>query len=130
MQSWLPLPQSATGVRQKETLSKWPTPLVAQPVSVSSGLPLQASGTTGTEPNQAARSPCSFVSRECSIHLYAQLGCAALLCITVVSPQPVAPSSGMTLSIGLFWLLSKFTWNGQELEANTTSFKKSSTCAV
>ena len=40
--------------------SKSSMPLVSQPSSVSSALPLQAAGTAGTEPNQAARSPCSF----------------------------------------------------------------------
>ena len=48
---------AATGVRQKWILSKFSKPLIAQPSSVSSSLPVQAAGTDGTEPNHAARSP-------------------------------------------------------------------------
>ena len=32
-------------------------------------LALQAAGTTGTEPNQAATSPCTLGASECSIHI-------------------------------------------------------------
>ncbi len=64
-----PLPQSAVGVFQKAILSKFSIPLVAQPVSVSSSLPVQAAGTAGTDPNQAARSPWSLGSSECSNHI-------------------------------------------------------------
>ena len=44
-------------------------PWRSQPSSPSSLLPLQASSTTGTEPNQADRSPCSFGFSECSSHM-------------------------------------------------------------
>src|SRR3954451_13815912 len=105
-------------------------PLVAHPWSVSSSLPLQAAGTDGTEPNHAARSPCSLGESECSSHRQAQLGCSASACRIVGSTQPVAPSAGMVLSIGAFLLLSRLTWNGQEPEATTPSLVKSSTCII
>jgi len=41
----------AVGVRQNQIFSKLSKPLVAQPASVNSALPLQAAGTEGTEPN-------------------------------------------------------------------------------
>ena len=52
--------------RSCRTLSK---PWRSQPSSPSSLLPLHAAGTAGTEPNQAARSPCSFGLSECSSHM-------------------------------------------------------------
>lgn len=120
----------AVGVFQNEMRSNSPVPLVAQPVSVSSSLPLQAAGTDGLEPNQAARSPCSLLLSECSIHRYEQFGCLAVACIMVVSAQPVAPSTGTTLAIGLFSPCSRLTWKPHDDEATTPSFLKSSTCIM
>src|SRR5690606_37547950 len=91
-----------TGVRQNQMRANSFSPLRAQPSSVSSLFPLQAARFTGTEPNQAARSPCSLALMECSIHIYAQFGCLASTCIMVVSAQPVAPSTGTVLAIGCF----------------------------
>jgi hypothetical protein len=39
----------------------------------------------------------------------------------------VAPSSGTVLATGRPFEASRFTWNGQELDATTPSFVKSST---
>src|SRR4026207_1220015 len=105
-------------------------PLVSHPLSPSSALALQASGTTGTEPNQAARSPCTFLLIECSIHMYAQFGCGASACIMVVSAQPVAPSLGTTLAIGFFSDCNRLTWKPHEEDATTPSFLKSSICTM
>src|SRR5262245_1772170 len=102
-------------------------PLVLQPSSVRSLLPLQAAGTAGTEPNHAARSPCSFGLTECSIHMYAQLGCGAFTCNIVVSAQPVAPSTGTVLATGCFSDCSRLTWKPHDDDATTPSFLKSST---
>ncbi len=44
----------------------------------------------------------------------------------VVSAQPVAPSSGMTLAIGCCLPTSRLTWNGQDELATTPSLVKSS----
>src|SRR5438067_2270240 len=119
MQSLEPavLPQSAVGVFQNAILSKLSDPLSLQPVGPSSALPVQADSTTGTEPNHAARSPCSFTSSECSIHLYAQLGCGASMCIMVVSAHPVAPSAGMVLAMCCMAAFRVFTWYGHDPEA-------------
>src|SRR4026207_396267 len=106
-------------------VSKLSKPLREQPLSVNSSLPLHAAGTAGTEPNQAARSPCNFGFNDHSIHLYAQLGGGASTCIMVVSDQPVAPSSGNTEAIGAPSNCRTFTWNGHEPEATTPSFLKS-----
>ena len=57
------------GVFQKAILSKLSKPLVAQPVSVSYSLALQAAGTVGTEPIQSATSPCTLGWIECSSHI-------------------------------------------------------------
>jgi hypothetical protein len=56
-------------VRQKAIFSNWSAPFVVQPSAPRSSLPVQAAGTAGTEPNQAARSPWSFGESECSSHL-------------------------------------------------------------
>src|SRR6266498_788732 len=120
----LPSLHSAVGVRQNQILSKLSKPFAAQPVSVSNSLPLHAAGTAGTEPNQEARSPCSLGFNDHSSHLYAQLGCGASTCIIVVSAQPVAPSTGIVDATGTPSM--KLTWKGQEPEATTPSFLKSS----
>src|SRR3990172_11256984 len=104
----------AVGVRQNQIFSKLSKPLVAQPSSVNNALPLRAAGPEGTEPNQDARSPCSFGFSECSSHLYAQFGCSASACIIVVSAQPVAPSSGIVEATGFLSADSRLTWNGQD----------------
>src|SRR3989337_3987785 len=126
MHALLPSLHSVVGVRQKEIWSKLCSPLISQPASVSSSLPWQAANTAGTDPNQAARSPCNLTSSECSIHLYAQFGCGASTCIMVVSDQPVAPSTGITEATGTSLNCKKLTWNGQELLAATPSLVKSS----
>src|SRR3954471_21751591 len=117
MQFFEPLPQSAVGVFQNATRMKLSEPLVWHPVSPSSAFPVHAAIITGTEPNQAARSPCSLSSSECSSHLYAQFGCGASMCIIVVSAHPVAPSVGMTLATCAPEALSVFTWYGHEPDA-------------
>ena len=48
----------------------------------------------------------------------------------VVSAQPVAPSSGMVEAMGFLSVASRLTWNGQDEEATTPSFLKSSTCTM
>src|SRR5260221_1721939 len=80
-------PQSAPGVRQNLILSKLSIPLVAQPSLPSRSLALQASGTTGTDPNHAATSPCTFGSSECCIHKYSHCGCFAAVPSIVESAQ-------------------------------------------
>ena len=54
----------------------------------------------------------------------------ASACIMVVSAQPVAPSSGMVEAIGFFSDSRRLTWNGQDDEATTPSFLKSSICTM
>ena len=44
----------------------------------------------------------------------------------VVSAQPVAPSSGTVEATGCLSAASRLTWNGQEPDATTPSFLKSS----
>ncbi len=58
----------AVGVRQNQMLLEVIVTVGGAAFSVSSALPLQAAGTDGTEPNQEARSPCSFGEIECSSH--------------------------------------------------------------
>src|SRR4030095_5186266 len=120
----------ASGVRQNLILSKLSMPLVLQPSAPSSSFLSHAAGTTGTEPNHAATSPCTFALIDHSSHLYAQFGCLALACIIVVSAQPVAPSAGTVLAIGCLFAISVLTWNGHVLEATTPSLVMSSTCVV
>src|SRR4029453_9911603 len=83
-----------SGVRQNLILSKLSMPLVLQPSARSSSLPLPPAGTTGTEPNHAATSPCTFGLIDHSSHLYAQFGCLALAGSIVGSPHPGAPPAG------------------------------------
>src|SRR5678816_2526285 len=118
----------ASGVRQNLILSKLSMPLVLQPSAPSSSLPVHAAGTTGTEPNHAATSPCTFGLIDHSSHLYAQFGCLAVACIIVVSAQPVAPSTGTVLAIGCLFATSVLTWNGHEPDATTPSLVRSCTC--
>ena len=114
-----PPPQSATGVRQKAILSKFAAPLVSQPLSPSSALPWQAAGTAGTEPNQAARSPCGL-GRDRVLHpLVGAVRMGAFAWSMVVSAQPVAPSDGMTLAASApSCPCSRLTWYGQELRGH------------
>ncbi len=44
----------------------------------------------------------------------------------LVSAQPVAPSTGIVLAMGLPWRTRMLTMNGQLEEATTPSFVKSS----
>src|SRR4029450_3872973 len=107
----------ASGVRQNLILSKLSMPLVLQPSAPSSSLPLHAAGTTGTEPNHAATSPCTFGLIAHSSHLEAPFGCLPRAASIVVSAHPVAPSPGPVLAIGCLFATSVLTWNGHEPEA-------------
>src|SRR5690606_27513144 len=102
-------------------------PLAVQPSAVCIPDPsVQAAGTTGLAPNQTERSECRFEESVCSIPLQAQFACGASACLIAVSAQPVAPSSGIVEEIGRPSDFRRFTWKGQEPEATTPSFLKSS----
>ena len=117
--------------RPEADLSKFSKPLVLQPSSVSSALPLQAAGTAGTEPNQAARSPCSFGLQRV---LHPHVGAVRVRRVGV-HHRGVGPAGGAFLGNrrgdrAASRPSSRLTWNGQEPEATTPSFLKSSIWTV
>ncbi|MNC70232.1 hypothetical protein D3C75_1210200 [compost metagenome] len=50
----------------------------------------------------------------------------ASLCTMLVSAQPVTPSLGTVVAMGCLSAIRVLAWNGQEPEATTPSFLKSS----
>ena len=120
------VPHSATGVFQKAILSKLPRPLVSQPASVSSALPLQAAGT-----RRHRAEPRREVALELRIERMLQPHVGAVRMRGVgMHHGRVGPAGrtllGTVLAIGCFSDCSRLTWNGQDEEATTPSLVKSS----